>query len=483
MTGKWWRQSIARRMLLALLLACTALWAFIYFLGLYSTQAIESGSFDRDLKGLATAMVTTLDDHPPPQAMAHVLSGFDHLLESYHTQKFVVDGYMAFHVWQADGRPAGHSRHAPTGYRFHPSRDGFVDDTDGPTPLRVYAAWSADHSYRVDITQTLASRQIQYDSVMLTPTTLGLLAASLVLLWLLAVATVHLGLRPLHRLSLEMSLRRHDDLQPVATDNLDHELVPVVQNLNQTLARLRQLLDHERNALADLAHELRTPLAIMTHQIDTVRHAQDEPTRQAAAFRLEGVLQRTNRLVHQLLELGRLQATTEAHRALRQLPDLVRETLAAHAPLAAQRAMTLSYAGPDQLECSVPGATLELIVDNLVRNAIRHGKPGGQIEVRLSPGLNTADLPPLGTEWIELMVLDDGPGVQPSEWPRLFERFHRGSQSVGEGSGLGLAIVASAARQLGGQAHAHLGLNGKGLGVSVSWPIHPPAYSGNAQHR
>ncbi|HOE42322.1 MAG TPA: ATP-binding protein, partial [Rhodoferax sp.] len=373
--------------------------------------------------------------------------------------------------------------HAPAGYRFQPGRDGFGDDTSGPTPLRVYAMWTADRHYRVDITQTLASRQIQYDSVMLTPASLGLLAVSLVLLWLLAVLTVQLGLRPLHRLSLAMSQRRPDDLQPVATDKLDHELVPVVDNLNQTLARLRQLLDHERNALADLAHELRTPLAIMTHQIDTVRQAQDEPTRQAAAARLEGVLQRTGRLVHQLLELGRLQATTEAHWGLRQLPDLVRETLAAHAPLAAQRAMTLSYTGPDQLACSMPGATLELIVDNLVRNAIRHGKPGGKIEVRLSPGPNSADLPPLGSDLIELTVQDDGPGLPAAEWPRLFERFHRGSQAAGQGSGLGLAIVASAARQLGGQVHCHTGLSGTGLGVTVSWPVPPPAGSANAQHR
>lgn len=469
-------------MLLALLLACTSLWVLIYFLGLYSTHAIESGSFDRDLKGMAVAMVATLNDNPPPQAMAHILSGFDHLLESYHKQKFVVDGYMAFQVWRADGTSAGNSRQAPAGYRFHPDRSGFIEDSEGLTPLRVYAVWTADRSYRVDITQTLTSRQIQYDSVMLTPTSLGLLAASLVVLWLLALLTVRLGLRPLHRLSLEMSQRSHDDLQPVAIDKLDCELIPVVQNLNQTLARLRQLLNHERNALADLAHELRTPLATMTHQIDTVRQAQEEPARQAAAQRLESVLQRTNRLVHQLLELGRLQATTEAYRTLQQLPDLVRETLSTHALLAAQCAMTLSYVGPDQLECSMPGATMELIVDNLVRNAIRHGKAGGQIEVRLSPGPNTAYLPPMGPELIELTVLDDGPGVPPSEWPHLFERFHRGAHATGDGSGLGLAIVASVARQLGGQVHAHPGLNGTGLGVTVSWPVPPAASSGNTQH-
>jgi signal transduction histidine kinase len=194
-------------------------------------------------------------------------------------------------------------------------------------------------------------------------------------------------------------------------------------------------------------------------------------------------LQRTNRLVHQLLELGRLQASTEANWTLQQLPDLVRETLVAHAPSAARCSMTLSYVGPDQLECSMPGATIELIVDNLVRNAIRYGKSGGQIEVRLSPGPNKADLPPLGPELIELTVLDDGPGVPPSEWAHLFERFHRGANATGDGSGLGLAIVVSAARQFGGQVHAHPGLNGAGLGVSVSWPVHPAACSGNAQHR
>jgi signal transduction histidine kinase len=308
---------------------------------------------------------------------------------------------------------------------------------------------------------------MQYDSVMLTP------ARLISRIWRLALLTVHLGLRPLRQLSRDLAQRQPDDLSPVDLPQVDRELAPVVQALNQTLTRLRSLLEHERNALADLAHELRTPLAVMTHQVDTLRHAGSESERSAAAQRLEGVLQRTTHLVHQMLALGRLDATTDMGWTEVRVPDLVRETLATHAPMAARRHMSLAYAGPDQMTCSAPGASLYLIVDNLVRNAISHGRDGMQVEVRLTPRANRAELPALGPDLCELSVLDNGPGVPAAQWPRLFERFYRLAPASTQGSGLGLAIVAAAAAQLGGHVHAHTGLHGQGLGVSVSWPMRP----------
>jgi signal transduction histidine kinase len=472
---QWLKPSLARRLLLTLLLACVALWGLIYLLGFHGTHRNDLGTFDRDLKSLAEAITHTLEDDAAQTAPRSVLASFDHLITAYHKHRFVVEGYMAFCVWDHNKISIYRSNYAASSYHFQEREDGFFDTlttSDAHTPaeeLRVYASWTKDHRYRVDVLQTIASRQTQYDSVMLNTFNWIVLGIVLLVLWLLAVLAVDFSLRPLRRLSQELSQRQPYDLTPVSAERIDPELRPVVNSINQTLARLDTVLTHERHALADLAHELRTPLAIMTHQVDQIRHSTDAHTREAAILRLEQVLQRTNRLTHQLLTLGRLQSTTEAHWETIALPDVIRDNLAAHAPWAAERGIELSYVGPETLTCSTSSACIELILDNLIRNAIVHGHEGGHVEVRLLPALNRADLPVLGEDCIELSVLDDGPGLPTQDTEQIWKRFGRGTQTPATGTGLGLAIVASAVQQMGGRVHTHAGLKGQGLGVSITW--------------
>lgn len=100
------------------------------------------------------------------------------------------------------------------------------------------------------------------------------------------------------------------------------------------------------------------------------------------------------------------------------------------------------------------------ILDNLVGNAIRYGRLGGQVEVQLFQTDGGG---------LRLLVADDGPGIPPEERQRVFERFRRGKHPTVNGSGLGLAIVASAARQLAATIEVSAGLHGRGLGIAMSW--------------
>lgn len=284
-----------------------------------------------------------------------------------------------------------------------------------------------------------------------------LVAFPLVLLpvWL----AVHTGLRPLRQLSRELAQRQGGNLEPLAVTAPHAELAPVVRELNATLARLRALLQRERNFLADAAHELRTPLAVIGAQRDLLQHSDSAEERRAAAARLDVGIARAGRLVGQLLALARFDADLAHDSVALDLADIARDCLAAHAALAAERGIDLSYAGPDQLPSHGPLQVFESITDNLVGNAIRYGRAGGRVELRLSRQDGC----------LRLEVRDDGPGIAPSLRDTLFERFVRGPDTGASGSGLGLAVVRSAARRVGAQVEVGAGMGGQGVSFSVQW--------------
>jgi signal transduction histidine kinase len=173
---------------------------------------------------------------------------------------------------------------------------------------------------------------------------------------------------------------------------------------------------------------------------------------------------RAARLVTQLLALATLEADVKSRLTCVDLADLVRDCVALHAAEAASRDIELSYHGRDSLRSWCNGPAIETILHNLVSNAIRHGKPGGQVEVSLDRE----------TVRCVLSVSDDGPGIEEVDRLQVFERFWRGAAAAGSatpGSGLGLAIVVAAARQIGGHVELATGLNGVGLEATVSWPF------------
>jgi two-component system, OmpR family, sensor histidine kinase QseC len=160
------------------------------------------------------------------------------------------------------------------------------------------------------------------------------------------------------------------------------------------------------------------------------------------------------------LVLARLESNVPAPWTPVDIANLIRDCLAAHAGIADNHGVELSYSGPDSLISVVPPDGLKPIVENLVGNAIRYNTSGGHVEVRLDESAPSL---------IGLFVTDDGPGISQDQRKRVFERFHRGPAVTQTGSGLGLAIAAAAAHQLGATMTILDGSAGRGVRFVVRW--------------
>ncbi|MDR2614616.1 MAG: two-component sensor histidine kinase [Candidatus Accumulibacter sp.] len=247
------------------------------------------------------------------------------------------------------------------------------------------------------------------------------------------------GLRPLGRLAESVKARTPDLLDPLPDADVPEEARPLVDSLNDLLARLKMALDAQRAFVADAAHELRTPLAALQLQAQLVERAPSDEERHAALGDLKDGLQRATHGVQQLLTLARQEpGAVEARQVPVRLAPLARESVTGHYPLAAARRIDLgvSYAEEEATVVGDAGA-LKILLDNLIANALRHAPEGGRVDV----ACGVRD----GAAYLE--VADDGPGIPPEERERVFDRFYR--RGGGSGAGLGLAIVKLIAQRHG----------------------------------
>jgi two-component system, OmpR family, sensor histidine kinase QseC len=132
---------------------------------------------------------------------------------------------------------------------------------------------------RVDVSQNLASRAATFSEELFSWDAIVPLLVAFPLVLIPVWFTVYAGLKPLRSLSEELVARKSDDLDAVRSSLVYVELAPIVVALNAMLARIKDLLRREREFLADAAHELRTPLALITAQSDTLMHAEDAQDR------------------------------------------------------------------------------------------------------------------------------------------------------------------------------------------------------------
>jgi two-component system sensor histidine kinase QseC len=286
-----------------------------------------------------------------------------------------------------------------------------------------------------------------------------LLAMPFVLLpvWL----SVRTGLRPLKTFAQSIAARSPDDLRPLEAAPKHRELRPLAAALDGMLERLRQRFERERRFVQDAAHEIRTPLAVVTAQAHVMAHAQDTAERARAYGLLNQAIARASHLAQQLLMLATLDDALPAAARTIDVAQAAREILAQMVPQALARRIELSLEAPDALQAAIDEPTFTSILINLVDNAIRYGGAGGNVVVSLRGD----------GERIHLQVQDDGPGIPEAEQALVFERFYRRTGEEAPGSGLGLAIVRQAALRMGGRALVTAGLERRGVGFLVSLPV------------
>lgn len=291
-----------------------------------------------------------------------------------------------------------------------------------------------------------------------------------VVLALLAASGVLRPVRALRRATRRMA-EGHLDVR-LAVNGSD-ELADLSRSFNDTaaalersVAELRRLEAQARRFAADVSHELRTPLtamAALTDVLDENALRYDRETGDALRLISEGTI-RLSTLVEDLMEISRFDAG-----AIRlnldevDLAESVRRTLASRGW---QDQVETHLPEPGVLRTRVDPRRLDVVMANLVGNALRHGAP----PVRLTMSVREE---PNDVTWAVIEVTDSGPGIAEEAMPHIFERFYKASTSRtrSESSGLGLAITAENVYLHGGRISA-ANLPWGGAAFTVELPLH-----------
>ena len=272
------------------------------------------------------------------------------------------------------------------------------------------------------------------------------------------------GLRPLRRFSDRIAARGPDDMSPIGLIPKHAELKPLAVALDDLLAKLRRKIEAEEAFVASAAHELRTPLAVVTAQAYVLAKATKVEERDEAQQHMEGATSRASHLIHQLLLLASMDMQRPVKCTTVDLAQLVRQKVASFVPSASIRNIELAVEAPERVMLTLEVESFHSVLQNLVDNAIRYGRECGKVIVALLPRGDA----------VILSVADDGPGIAQEEHSRIFDRFYRveGTADV-PGTGLGLAIAKQAAARIGGALQLAPGLEGRGICFTLQIPTTP----------
>jgi signal transduction histidine kinase len=258
-----------------------------------------------------------------------------------------------------------------------------------------------------------------------------------------------------------------DYAQRVHTDSVD-EVGQLANAFNRMSAELQSLEQLRRDLVANVSHELKTPISALRAHLENLLDGVERPDPETLQVML-AQSERLGRLVDQLLDLSRLESgDLPLEREPVELPPLVEQVLS-----------EIQVARPDrrvELEDRVPADLPPVLADrervhqvlfNLLDNAVRFTPPGGRVTVTASRHDGAVDV----------AVSDTGPGIAPEHLPRLFERFYRVDEARSRddgGTGIGLTIARSVVEAHGGRIWAESEL-GRGATFTFELPAAPAA--------
>ena len=342
---------------------------------------------------------------------------------------------MVVQMWSPDGVQMFHS----VSRARLPQRAvlGFSNVRANGTTYRVFSIQTSNQT--VQVAQDLAVRRNMAGNLALR--TLGPIAVMMPILMLVVWWVVSGSLQPVARVRSQVAARQADDLSPVSDNGLPDEVRPLVQELNLLFGRVKTAFEAQQHFVADAAHELRTPLAALRLQAQSLDRADNPEARRVAVARLTAGIDRATRLVEQLLVLARQEATAAEGAVSRpvDLADLARRTVADLAGVAAAKGVDLGVQQADPATVQGQPDALQILLRNLVDNAVKYTPGGGTVDISVQHD----------GQKIVVQVEDSGPGIPPDERERVFDRFYRVAGSDAAGSGLGLAIIKAIAERHG----------------------------------
>ncbi len=452
---RWTQPSLARRTLLVALSSFAVVWVVLVARDVQKLS--DHGRHLNDLQRAARIMVGALGERPEAEALLIVQTSE----QQYNALRRLGDhppglGDLQFQLERVSDGAVIYASRDLSGQHLsvpveQPALRTFQDHSQ-------WMAASATPRWRITImAPTLNHPKLP---LWLAGQLLEPLLISFPLVFIPLWLAVRQGLRPLRDLSERMRQRAPDDFSPLGLHLPQAELQPLEQSLEHLLARARDGITRERAFVQDAAHELRTPLAVMTAQAHALAAAPDDTARQTSRTALESAVQRASHLVHQLMTLARLEGPAPPAVQAVDLVALTRQVVIAAAPEADRRCIEITLDSPDHLDLQLDTVAFHSVLDNLLRNALAYGHEGGRVAVTLKQE----------GDHLRLAVADDGPGIAEADRARLFDRFHRGATAMDHsGAGLGLAIVKQAAHRIGGRLTIGPGLDARGTSFELIW--------------
>jgi two-component system sensor histidine kinase TctE len=285
--------------------------------------------------------------------------------------------------------------------------------------------------------------------------------ALVVIASLVTIVGLQRGLAPVLRLRDAVQARGRNRLDPLSPSMVQSELHPLVNALNDHMERVQNQMSAQRRFVANAAHQLRTPLALISTQASVAAREDDDTRRDEALQALRTSTRQVTRLASQLLTLSRAEPGSRRPRSdVIDLSATARGVLENLAEEALRRNIDLGLETEGPVHVEGDGTMLREMVVNLVDNALRYGRIGGVVTVSVQRDGASA----------RLQVEDDGPGITEAERGPVFERFYRIMGTQSEGSGLGLAIVREVVDGAGGTIELSEAPRG-GLLVIIRLPL------------
>ena len=246
--------------------------------------------------------------------------------------------------------------------------------------------------------------------------------------------------RPLSELKLAIKERSVSKLDRIEIAHPTVELSPLVSALNHLLEQLESAWTREKRFTQTAAHELKTPLTILRLNAENALNSRNRLELEADLKNILLGIERSDRLVQQLLTLARVESLHSLNPTLVDIHALLQRVVADLAPLALRNGQDISLEG-QRITRLADETLLMILFSNLIDNAIRYSGKCSVIGVAIEV---------CGPE-VQIRVKDNGVAICPETRDRLFESFYRSKTSSGDGAGLGLSITQDIARLHGGQ--------------------------------
>lgn len=473
----WLRGSLRRQLLILLVPALALMMAVDSWFTYGTLRDAANTAYDRSLYG----SVRTIDNAIGMAGESVQLTLPDAAMEMFETA-------AQTHVFYRVSMERGGTIDTVTGYDDLPLPTGtlvsnqprFYDAVYRGEPVRIAAmarpVYRPDAHMRVviQVAETAEPRAALIGNVWRSALLRDI--ALIVLSAVILVGGITYVLKPLQRVRDDVRARSPEDLTPLEFDRVPVEVRPLVDAVNLHVSRSEAMAQSQAQFIADAAHQLRTPLAILKTQAEfaqrqlQLRH--DEPAREAAGEAVGGIvtqLEQAARLTNQLLALARVRQPARDGSAQDEEAGVIDAVAVAeqvaldYLPLARGKQQDFGWERPTGLTLPVhaDAALLREALANLVHNAIQYSGRGSRI---------TLSAARVGDQAL-LIVEDDGPGIPEAEREKVFARFYRRVGNTEPGSGLGLAISREMAARSGGTVTLRDATQGRGLRAELALRI------------